>query len=200
MKKGRPGFTLLELMVAIVITSVVAVLAYGTARTGIDLNDRLADYRTNVEAQTVLRQLLLDALRHPPEGGGAAMNDVLFWLEDATDTQGLPVDGLRFYSRGLIAPLGASGSWSVTLEPGDQGVRLLAVPLDSGIAMPFATQLPGVRGLDVRVLERTADSSWHSGWDAPGRVPAAVALEFFSAPGTPAAPALVVHSALEVVR
>jgi prepilin-type N-terminal cleavage/methylation domain-containing protein len=196
---ARSGFTLFELLVAIVLAGVVALLAYGTARAGIDTSERLERHRTAVEAQAIVRALLLDALRHPPEGGGAAMNDLLFTIDDAMDGTGLPTDGVHFFSRGISAPLGTAAEWSVTLTPTEAGLRLLAVPAQAGPA-PIDMVLPGARGLDARVLSRSADSTWLERWDVPGRVPAAVALQFLSETGTPVAPALVVHAALEVVR
>jgi prepilin-type N-terminal cleavage/methylation domain-containing protein len=197
----RVGFTLLELMVAIVVTSVVALLAYGTARAGYDTNERVERYRTNVEAQAVVRELVLDALRHPVEGGGSAMNDVLFTIEDATSPEGLPMDRVRFLSQGMTPPLGASATWSVTLAASHDGVHLLAVPVGAGEeAAPMDARLTSARGLNVRVLDRTADSVWRDRWDVAGRVPAAVVLEFFSERGTLVAPPLVVHAALESVK
>jgi prepilin-type N-terminal cleavage/methylation domain-containing protein len=193
------GFTLLEVMAAIVITGVVALLVFGTARAGIDTDQRLERFRTGLESQAILRSLLVDALRHPVEGGGAAMNDTLFTIADAVRANGLPADELRFLSRGIAPPFGASPIWSVTLIPGDSGLRLLARPAD-GSTSGISAALPLAWGLNVRVLARTADSAWSDVWDAPGRVPAAVALEFLTAEGAPAGPPLLVHSALEVVR
>src|SRR5687768_14558539 len=118
----RAGFTLLEVMVAIVITGVVALLAYGTARAGFDTSDRLDRFHTTLEAQMIVRSLLLNALRHPPEGGGAAMNDMLFTIEDRTSAGGVPMDGVRFLSRGITPPLGATEMWSVTVAPSSGGV------------------------------------------------------------------------------
>ncbi|MGH7470165.1 MAG: PulJ/GspJ family protein [Longimicrobiales bacterium] len=195
----RPGFTLFELLVAMVLVSVVALLTYGTARAGIDTNERLEQHRTEVEAQAIVRALLLDALRHPTEGGGAAMNDLLFTIDDAVTRDGLPSDGVHFLSRGITSPLGTSAPWSVSLTPSDGGLRLLALPGQVGPA-PIDVLLPRARGLNVHVLSRTADSTWLERWDVPGRVPAAVSLEFLSERGSPVAPPLVVHSALEIVR
>jgi prepilin-type N-terminal cleavage/methylation domain-containing protein len=195
----QSGFTLLEVLVAIVLTSVVALLAYGTAGAGIDTSERLAQHRATAEAQLIVRSLLMDALRHTVEGGGTSMNDVLFTIDDAVSSEGLPIDGLMFLSRGVSAPLGGATTWSVTLSPSPDGVRLFAVPA-AGSQSPIDAVLPGIRGLQVRALARTADLEWSNQWDAPGRVPAAVAIEFLDAQGTPAAPPLVVHAALEVVR
>jgi hypothetical protein len=186
-------------MAAIVVTGVVALLAYGTARTGIDTNERLDRVRTAVEAQMIVRTLLLDALRHPPEEGGAAMNDMLFSIDDRTNGEGLPVDEFRFLSRGVIPPLGASGVWTVTLVPTDEGVRIVATANAGGLA-PIEALLPEARGLNVRVLYRVDDLDWSDRWDAPGRVPAAVAIDFLTERGTAASPPVVVRAALEEVR
>src|SRR2546430_16640617 len=61
---SRPsGFTLLEVMLAIVLTGVVALLAYGAAQVSYDAHARLsADLRALQEARA-LRELLQDALR-----------------------------------------------------------------------------------------------------------------------------------------
>src|SRR5437899_12464525 len=57
------GFTLLEVMVAIVLTGLVVLLAYGAAQVSYDAHARLrADVDALQEAQA-LRELLQDALR-----------------------------------------------------------------------------------------------------------------------------------------
>jgi prepilin-type N-terminal cleavage/methylation domain-containing protein len=196
----RAGFTLLELLVAIVLTGVVALLAYGTARAGIDLNERIARERSRVEAQMIVRSLLHDALRHLPEGGGASMDDTLFTIADRFAADGLPSDIVRFVSHGVTPPFGASAMWSVTLLPTEDGIRLLAFAIGADRMAPIDAQLTGVRGLNVRVLARSADSTWLEQWESVGRVPAAVALEFLSERGTVVAPPLVVHAALDIVR
>ena len=109
------------------------------------------------------------------------------------------MDAVRFLSRGVTSPMGASTTWSVLISPADSGLRLIAVPADSNMAIIDAL-LPGMQGLDVRVLSRTADSVWSDQWDGIGRVPAAVTMDFFSGDGSRTGPPLVVHSALEVVR
>ena len=197
---ARGGFTLIEIMVAIVLTSVVALLAYGTAHAGIDTKERIETYRTNVEAQMIVRDLLFNALRHPVEGGGLAMNDTLFTIDDRVTSAGLPVNGVRFYSRGLVAPLGATSTWSVTIAPSPEGVRVVAEPVVPGSARGIGAVLSDVAGVRARVLGRSADTDWQNRWDIVGRVPAAVSLEFLTARGTLAGAPLVVHAALEEVR
>ena len=197
--KVRTGFTLIEVMVAIMLTSVVALLAYGTAHAGIDTQERIERFRTNVEARMIVRDLLTNALRHPVEGGGLAMNDTLFSLGAASTAEGAPSNTLRFLSRGVVAPLGATSTWMVTIEPVSEGLRVAAIPARPE-EQPIVALLPDVHALRARVLDRSADTEWLTRWDVAGRVPAAVALEFLNERGLPAGPPLVVHGALEQVR
>ncbi|MEX2282459.1 MAG: prepilin-type N-terminal cleavage/methylation domain-containing protein [Gemmatimonadota bacterium] len=196
----RSGFTVLEVLVALMITSVVALLAYGTASAGIDTKQRLEDHQTRSEAHMIARAFLVDALRHPVEGGGSAMNDVLFAVEDLARSDGLPADAIQFQSRGVLPPLGATATWSVTLAPTPDGVRLLAIPIDASSAAPIDALLDDACGMRVRVLSRSADVEWLDRWDTLGRVPAAVAIEFFSERGIPVGAPLIVQAALETVR
>jgi prepilin-type N-terminal cleavage/methylation domain-containing protein len=198
--KARGAFTLLEVVVVIAITGIVALVAYGTAAAGFDTDRRLERVRTGIEARAIIRDLLVDALRHPSPGGGSAMNDVLFEIDDAVDARGRPTDAVRFRSRGLTSLGGATASWAVTLEPRAAGLRVRAEPIGSSGAVAWDAVLADVRGLDVRVRSRTDDSLWSDGWDALGRTPAAVRLEFLAESGAPAGPPLVVHTALEAVR
>ncbi len=196
----RAGFTLFELLVALVLTGVVTLLAWGTARAGLDTRDRLQQYRATVETRMIVRTLLVDALRHPPESGGAAMNEALFLLVDRQGPDGLPQDEVAFHSRGLFPPRGGSAEWLVTLLPSAEGLRVRAAPPNSAPDAPIDAVLADVHGMDVRVLDRSASVAWDDRWDVLGRVPAAVAIEFFTANGTAAGPPLVVHAALDVVR
>lgn len=191
---SRGGFTVLEVMVALVVTGVVSLLAFGTLNTALDGEEQLERHRDVAEAQMIVRALLVDALRHPPEEGGAAMNEMLLEIDDRVDPRGLPVDALRFRSRGMAHPLGASQEWIVEVAATPMGLRLLARPGADSDAAPVETLLAGVAGLDVRVLPRTDEPIWSERWESPGRVPAAVALDFLTDTGEPASPALVVRS------
>jgi hypothetical protein len=187
-------------VVALVITGVVSLLAFGTLSTALDGEEQLERHREVAEAQMIVRALLLDALRHPPEEGGAAMNEMLFEIDDQVDARGLPVDALRFRSRGVVHPLGTSQEWTVELAATPAGLRLLARPTATSDAAPIETTIAGVSGLDVRVLPRTDEPIWSQLWESPGRVPAAVALDFLNEAGEPATPALVVRAGWEGVR
>lgn len=195
----RAGFTLLELVVALVVTGVVALLAYSTLRAGLDTEARVERTDAAVSGMAVARALLLDALRHLPEGGGASMNDALFVLEDRTIAAGMPGDALAFVSYGVGRAPGASAPWSVSLTPTDDGVRLRAIPLDAPDRAGIDVLLPGARGLDARVLARSADADWLDAWSRTGRVPAAVRIQLLDGAGRPLGVPLVAQAALEAV-
>jgi general secretion pathway protein J len=190
----RRAFTLLELLVAITVTGIVAVLAYGSAQAGFDTDQRLARVRETSEAEAQFRALVSDALRHPVEA--TAVDEALLTLVDAVDSTGTPADRLRFLSRGIVPPLGTSTPWEVTLAPADDGLRFVARPLGDG-APPIRATLRSVRGLDVRVLPR-ATEEWSPAWSSSGRMPAAVELSFVPANGLPRPAPLVVRVGLEV--
>jgi prepilin-type N-terminal cleavage/methylation domain-containing protein len=196
---ARRGFTLLELVVAIAVTGIVAMLAYGTLQAGIDTSERVDRAQTGVSADAIARSLLVDALRHLPEGGGAAMNDLLFTLEDRMDVEGRPADLLSFVSYGVGGAPGSSAGWIVTLGSADDGAWLRAAPLEIEDGGPLELRIAGAGGLDVAVLARTADVEWLDWWDLPGRVPAAVRIHFIDDSGSPIGAPIVVHAALEPV-
>jgi prepilin-type N-terminal cleavage/methylation domain-containing protein len=176
----RPGFTLLEVMVAIVLTSAISLLVYGTARAGIDTNERLAEVRAHTTEQIAVRNLLTDVLRHPAEEGGASMNELLFDLQNRVTSTGLPFDLLSVVSANNVV---------LTVEATEAGV----VVSSAGARQ----RLTSTRGLNVRFLDRADDARWLDGWDIPGRVPAAVSIEFLTADGQPALAPIIVRTALE---
>ncbi|MEJ2205755.1 MAG: prepilin-type N-terminal cleavage/methylation domain-containing protein, partial [Gemmatimonadota bacterium] len=61
--RRRGGFTLVEVMVGLVITSVVALLVYGAIGTAADTQARLADGRTAVRGEMAWRALVAAAVR-----------------------------------------------------------------------------------------------------------------------------------------
>jgi prepilin-type N-terminal cleavage/methylation domain-containing protein len=198
--RSRRAFTLLELIVSIAVAGIIALLVYGSASAGLDTRDALDRYRTGSESEMRSRTLLADALRHATDetDGGDA-----FVLVDATDPRGLPEDRLSFVTRGVAAPLGASGRWNVSLEPTAAGLLIRAVPLgDTGVEMSGAAMtavLPDVRRLDVQVSS-LADPSWSQTWTSSTQLPYAARIGMFDTNGAPVGVPLVVRIGLEVVR
>ena len=180
----RRGFTLLELLVAIVLTGVVALLVYGAGRAASDTEARLVASRRHWQSYRGMRTLLEDALRNarPPMRAG----DAAFSLQVGTTSAGIPHDRLTFVTRGGFPPLTADADWRVTIETTSAGLSAIAIPL--GIRTPerLAGLLPDVTGFEVRVLA-PGGVSWDRQWAFPAAFPRAVALTFWTDSGPPPA-------------
>lgn len=171
----RRGFTLIEIMVALVVTGLVVSVAYATLQAGFDTSDRLANAQDGEEREIVARAMLSNALRHAVPGtiGG----EPVFVLRD--EPRG---DGLTFLTRGVAEPLGASDVWEVSLLSGPGGTRFDAQQVDNP-ARSFSTLLQRVHALSVRVRGRDFRDGWLETWSAPDRSPAAVSIAFMNADG-----------------
>lgn len=195
--RARRGFTLLELIVSIAVSGIIALLVYGSASAGFDTRDALARYRATNEAELRVRAMLADALRHASDEADAGT--LAFDLVDATDPRGLPLDQLTFLTRGVLPPLGSSARWSMTLTPTARGLLVRAVPVESSGAGSISAVLDQVRGLDVQVAS-LADGSWSAAWPSSGQLPAAAQLTFYDVAGAPVGAPMVVRIGLEAVR
>ena len=176
----RRGFTLLELLVAIVLTGVVALLVYGAVRAASDTEARLVTSRRHWQSHRGMRTLLEDALRNarPPMRAGAPA----FSLQVATSSAGVPQDRLTFVTRGGFPPLTADADWRVTIEPTPTGLSASAIPLGVRTPLRLAAVLPGVSGLEIRVLA-PGTSEWNRQWAFPATFPRAVTLTFWTDSG-----------------
>lgn len=194
----RAGFTLLELLVAIVVTGVVALLVYGAAGAAVDTQRRLEERRLELRAVRAWRATLEDALRNARPA--PTYNDSAFVLLEAYDAEGRPRDRLWFVTAGGLPPLTADADWEVILEPTPQGLSLTARP--SGVLAP-PRRLVGPRqvtGLDIRVLSADSDEpGWIESWEFPRLVPEAIELTYWTDDG-PAGPPLRLTLPLGAVR
>lgn len=173
------GFTLVEVLVAIVLTGLVALVAYGAAHLSIDTRARLgADLRAVQDARA-LRELLQDALRNarPPQ----APQDPKFTLE---------ADRLSFVAAGAGPPLDAEHDWLVTIGPDSGGLELVATSVGRAPATRIAFHLPGVTRWEVRVLA-PGGSEWLAEWPPSLVMPRAVAVMLWQG-AEPAGPRLQV--------
>lgn len=186
---ARRGFTLLEVLVALVVTAMVVTLAYGAARAGLDTEARLAERRDADGALTAWRALLGDAARHVERG--VAEDDAVFVLAAARD--GRDADTLRLLTRGVVPPHGTGERWAVTLAPTADGVRLTAAPAGSVDAAPVSVLVRAARGVRVRVLPH-AGGAWTREWPRAQDAPAAVAVRLLDGAGRELAPALVART------
>lgn len=169
------GFTLLEIMLALTVTGLVAALAYGALQAGLDTGSRLTSHTAAAEATQVARAMIAQAVRHAVPGirGG----DDVFSLSDRVGTRGEPADSLAFLSRGVVEPFGTGDAWRVVVWREGDSTRLEA-------RREWATELPAIastiRGddaFDVTVLGRgDAADAWRSTWDEPDVTPDAIAF------------------------
>src|SRR2546422_11727045 len=157
------GFTLLEVMVAIVPTGLVVLLAWGAARGSSAAHARLrADVDALQEAQA-LRELLQDALRsaRAPQRPG----DPRFTLHAGR---------LSFVTAGGGPPIDPDYDWLVTIEPGADGLEFSATPVGRAPATVVTFRVPGVTRWDVRALA-PSQLQWLEEWPQTTLLPRAVA-------------------------
>ncbi len=186
----RRAFTLIEVMVALVVTGLIVSVAWSTVQAGFDTEERLALTRAGEEREAVARSIIAAALRHALSGtiGGAPV----FELGDGDGAS----DNLRFRTRGIVEPFGASGVWEVVLVPSERGLLVTGHPVAEG-AMPFTSRLPRISAIDVAVKGRGFREGWMATWPTVDRSPVAVRITFRDEDGLEALAPLVVRVGLE---
>jgi prepilin-type N-terminal cleavage/methylation domain-containing protein len=161
------GFTLIEVLVAIVLTGIVALLAYASAQVSFDARVRLdADLR-GLEGVRAMREFLQDALRNAqaPQRPG----DPEFTLQ---------ADRLSFMTAGGVMPFDPEYDWLVTVEPSASGLGVVAAPLGRAPPVQVAFALLDVNRWDVRVLAPWG-SQWLPEWLSGRVMPRAVAIRLW---------------------
>jgi prepilin-type N-terminal cleavage/methylation domain-containing protein len=174
------GFTLLELLVAIVLTAVVALLVYGAAGVAVDTQQRLEAKGLEVRARQAWRTTLQEAFRNTRPA--ATYRDTAFYLEERM-VGGRPADRVTFITAGSMPPLTPDSDWIVTLEASNEGLVLWARPVGAVVPARRVVGVPGVTGLDVRVLDYEPPAGWRETWEYARFVPAAVELTYWSEEG-----------------
>jgi len=158
---------LLEVMLAIVLTSLVVLLAYGAAQVSFDSRARLSADLHALQGARALRELLQDALRNAraPQRVG----DPRFTLHAGR---------LSLVAAGAEPPLDPDYDWLITIEPGAGGLELTATPVGRAPTALVAFRIPGVTRWDVRVLA-PGGSQWVEEWPATMVMPRAVSITFW---------------------
>ena len=189
----RSAFTLIEVMVAIVVTGVVVSIAYATMQAGFETADRLAVAQSGDEREIVARSILSRALRHAVPGtiGGSPV----FILRDKSEGAGIG-DELEFRTRGMTDPLGASEVWELLLVPMPDGLQLTGFVVDDSVRS-FSTVLPRIREIDIRVRGRDFRDGWLETWSVPDRSPVAISITFLGAGNQTIGAPLVARVGLE---
>ena len=185
----RRAFTLVEVMVALVITGLVVSIAYASVQAGFETSDRLAAAQSGIERETVARAMLLRAIRHAVPGtiGGQPV----FVLRNQ------PLgDELAFRTRGIAEPNGASEIWDVELTADSGGTRFTGRASDDP-SRTFSSLLPRVQRIDVHVRGRDFRDGWFDDWPFVDRSPVAVTITFLDAGGKPIGAPLIARVGLE---
>ena len=157
MNSRAGGFTLIEVIVAIVLTGIVTLLAYGSVQAGLDSANRIEAYRRTTESEALVRSLVSDALRHPADAPDGTSFEIAQTAESG--------DVLRFVSRGVSGPLGAGELWRVEIAPSAKGLEFSALPLEGDIS-PIRGKVPSLGSIDVHVLGAADRGSQHVGVNA----------------------------------
>jgi prepilin-type N-terminal cleavage/methylation domain-containing protein len=157
--KRASGFTLLEVMVAIVLTSIVVLVAYGAAQVSFDARARLTQAVSTLQSERATRELLQDALRNARSP--LRLEDTTFQLHGGR---------LSFVSAGTGPPFDPDYDWQITIEPDTAGLALVAVPVGRAPAARVAFHLPGVSRWDVQVLA-IDEAKWIREWPATMAAP-----------------------------
>jgi prepilin-type N-terminal cleavage/methylation domain-containing protein len=193
---SRRGFTLVEVIVALVVTSTVLLVGYTALAASIDTRDRLRVQQDRGDRQLRTESLLRDALRHLVD---AEQLDVPPLRLVRATRNGRDADSLIVISRGVDPLLGAGRLWRVTVTADELGAVISAVPLlradepPTQLPPPLASRLDQFAGVRIEVLERVGALAWRTDWPQPVSVPAAVSLTFVPRDSTTSAVPLIVR-------
>jgi prepilin-type N-terminal cleavage/methylation domain-containing protein len=176
MRNRVRGFTLLEIMVAIMLTSIVVMVAYAMAQATFDARARLGSRLHQIESARALRELLRDALRNaraPQRPGDPGMS--------------LSNGRLSFVAAGGAAPLDPDYDWLFTITPGPRGLDVVAAPIGHAPQMQVAFRVSDVTRWDVQMLAPQG-SQWLTEWTEPKVMPRAVTIAFWNGSEPASAP------------
>jgi prepilin-type N-terminal cleavage/methylation domain-containing protein len=183
----RRGFTLIEVMLALVISGVVVTLGYSTLQAGMDVERRITSARNSDQHMTVMRALLGDALRHAVPGDAVAEHR----MRTVPGVDGTTAQ-LAFVSRGIVTPHGGTAPWFVTLTTDSAGVTMDARAVDAGAA-PLRLRISDARTFVVRFKARE-DLDWQPTWDDAARLPLAIEVRFLARDGRDAVAPVVART------
>jgi len=172
----RGGFTLLEILLALMLTAVAVAIAGSALRTATVASDRIASHRDTLEREARARAMLTDMLRHAPNA--ESVEEPLLRVVRTPGRE--PV--LVFLSQGVRAPFGTGPSWRVRVGISDSALVLDAEPIGATReSTTLHTVVPSVRTLSVQLLEHDGGLDrprWRDDWPLVQSRPAMIALGF----------------------
>lgn len=186
----RPGFTLLELAIALSLTAMAAGVAAGALWSARRTSEVQSRFATHEATGMRWRALLTDMLRHAPSA--ERVNEPLLTLRETAYGP-----ELRFLSQGVEEPFGTGAIWAVVVREDSLGVLLEAEPLGlqsttmSGEtrAPTLLARVPASGALQIELLEPDAggagvrygaDNSarWRTDWPLAQMRPSAIAIRW----------------------
>jgi prepilin-type N-terminal cleavage/methylation domain-containing protein len=162
------GYTLLEVIVALVLTSLVVLMAVAAARVSYDARARLGSDLARLQGDRAARQILADALRNAEPS------------QRPTDPEfQLRANRLQFVAAGGAPPLDPDYDWLISVGPDQGRVAFVATPLGHAPLAPMSFAFPHVTRWDVRVLV-PGDPAGLTEWPGGSVLPKAVEMRFWN--------------------
>lgn len=188
----RRGFTLIEVMLAIALTGIVALLVYGAAGVAVDTRARLVDRERELRSERAWHVVVEDALRNLRPNADSPRPTLI--LSQGSADGGSSGDRLEFVTAGGTPPLTGDADWRVTLETVNGRIVLTAQPI--GVRAPARRIIapPNLTGLAVRVFGGAGDLQWLAEWREPRLLPEAIELVYRTETGPMGPPILMAVS------
>jgi hypothetical protein len=151
-------------MVALMLTSLVALAAYAAAHLSLETRARLDQDLSAAQSTRIAREVLQDALRNArsPRRPG----DTTF---------GLAGGRLTFIAAGAGPPFDPDYDWRITVAADSGGLELVGSPVGRAPAARVGLRAPGITRCDVRVLA-PQKPEWVSEWPATAVMPRAIVV------------------------
>lgn len=178
--RSEAGFTLLEVIVAVLLTSLVVILGFSAAKVSFDSGARLEFTLRTLQSERAVRQMIGDALRnaqppHQPLDQGFELRN----------------DRLTFVAAAGASPLDPDYDWLITIGPAGSRLEFAARPLGHAPPAEVRFSLPRVTRWDVRVLTAGSTTGWLREWPGGTVMPRAVEMKFWN-DSLPVGPPLLV--------
>lgn len=186
MRRRRSGFTMIELMVALAISGIVAAAAYAAVRFAADATTRLRDSRADALAGATARLTLDGWLR-----ATSFIDGVDRFVGRDNRGQGRPLDEVTFGVRdaGVHHPGPHRVRLWIDRDRSTRAAGFVAelTPIRAGVLTPPETLelAPGAIALRARYWVRLMNRErWVDAWDSSRELPRAIELQLWGPAGT----------------